>query len=84
MVREGHVSCGSVEYVETKIAYITRHALAANHNDTMQISKKVKLAEESKVKRGSVLCVCAVIKSYFNPLVFAIGVTSMDKAMKNL
>ncbi len=50
----------------------------------MQISKKIKLAEESKVKRGSVLFVSAVIKSYYNPVVFAIIVTSMEKAMKKL
>lgn len=49
-----------------------------------QNSKKTQLLKESKLKIICVLYVSAVIKSCFNLVVFALIVTTKQKAMKNL
>ena len=66
-----------------KITYKTKHAGSAMHNDKIQNKQKIQLFED-QVKMMSVLFVRAVVKSYFNLVVFVMIVTSKQKEMKNL
>lgn len=53
------------------------------HNDKIQNKQKIKLFKD-QVKMTSVLFVRAVVKSYFNLVVFIMIVTSKQLEIKNL
>ena len=64
-----------MEFVDLKIPNKTKHAGAAVRNDKIQNKQKVQLFQD-QVKRLGVLFVSAVIKSYYNQVVFVMIVTS--------